>query len=309
MSLHSVASVVVTQSDPELAFYSLHTRAWEMLAGGLVYLWQQNGSVDTRLRNMMEAVGFALIIAAVYTSHDVQTWPGWRAIVPTFGAVLVLLASRASSIWTGGLLWQATGTVSYSLYLWHWPIVTALTYFGLVQKVEWVIAGLLLSVILSAISFVFVESATKHMRSFRSRPVAAIALSALIGVPLVAGAYVRVTAGAPGRIPMDVERASQVILAEKLNRNSRFGECHLSGLGRAAECRYGGPNVGLIVTGDSHAASVIRAVERALPSSDKHVLDLTTSGCPTLAGVEWLPQEGTREAKNFRCVEFLSGSL
>lgn len=125
-----LASVLSTPSAPTQAFYLLPTRAWEMVAGGLVYCLATRVELSALSRRALETLGLALIVASIALFDSNSPWPGWRALVPVLGAALVLWAARVDSVWTGNWLAQRLGDSSYSIYLWHWPLVVLLGYLG-----------------------------------------------------------------------------------------------------------------------------------------------------------------------------------
>ena len=129
------ASVIVTQSSPATAFYMLPTRAWQLAAGGLLALGV--GSLARTPQVIRVAVGQALSIAGwvalaalvwVALTLDSKTvpYPGTAALLPTLAGV-VLIAAGAEQAGPGAVLRlmpiRFLGKISYSLYLWHWPIL------------------------------------------------------------------------------------------------------------------------------------------------------------------------------------------
>jgi peptidoglycan/LPS O-acetylase OafA/YrhL len=129
------ASVIVTQSTPATAFYMLPTRAWQLAAGGLLALGV--GSLARRPQAIRSAVGLALSVGGwvalaalgwIALTLDSKTvpYPGTAALIPTLAGV-VLIAAGAEQAGPGALLRlmpvRFLGKISYSLYLWHWPIL------------------------------------------------------------------------------------------------------------------------------------------------------------------------------------------
>ena len=130
-----VASLMITDSNASWAFYMLPTRAWQLGAGGLVAV--AVGSMDRLPRTIRSAAGqvlafagwgaLAALITAALTIDSVSTpYPGMAAIIPTLAGVLLIASGQEK---TGpGLLLRLSpvrflGKISYSLYLWHWPIL------------------------------------------------------------------------------------------------------------------------------------------------------------------------------------------
>ena len=277
-----VFSVVQTSKNPSSAFFLLTSRAWEMLAGGLVYLAAPR-ITNPRLASILETIGFALIIFSVMFFDATTSWPGSLALFPVAGTVLVLVSARQRSVWTRGRLIQLTGTTSYSVYLWHWPFSAALVYLNMQGQLKAIGVALLLTAVFSWLSWKYVEEPARQLLSARSQPRTTGWLIALVATVIVAGGVVRLNDGLPSRLPEHINS----IFEEANNKNPRRDECHVHGGTPVPECTYGGPRLGVIVIGDSHAAAVIRAVEKALPESSLHVLDWTMAACRTIAGIDF----------------------
>jgi hypothetical protein len=114
---------------PAAAFYSLPTRAWQLAIGGLVALtalhWQR---LSPRVAAAMGWTGLALILLACVWLSPTTLYPGAAALLPTAGAALVIGAGCATPNQGGGRLLglppvRAIGRISYSWYLWHWPVL------------------------------------------------------------------------------------------------------------------------------------------------------------------------------------------
>src|SRR3954452_9452124 len=122
-------SVHLTASNPAAAYFVTWTRLWELGAGGRL----ARGASATRrwtqphpaIANAVAAAGWFLIlaVAALYTSRT--PFPGWQAAIPVLGAALVIAAnSRMAWHRVPGVQWL--GDTSYSIYLWHWPLIVIL---------------------------------------------------------------------------------------------------------------------------------------------------------------------------------------
>ena len=274
-------SIIITPMNPSAAFYLLPTRAWEMIAGGLVYLLANRSPLTTTIRVTLESIGFALIIGSIIGFDSSSSWPGWRALVPVIGTLLILLAARTGSIWTGPTAIQWLGTRSYSLYLWHWPIVVALNYLEQQANPTAIISGLGLTLALGNLSYHLVETpARRYLTNFSMKKNAAVLLSCTIAVT-VAGLSVRLDQGVNGRLPPEVEAIS----LESQNINPRRSECLLMTGVTSPSCTFGGSDLKAIVLGDSHANATISAVVSAATSPDSSIMEWTYSSCPIIRGV------------------------
>lgn len=122
-----------TANEPIRAFYSLHSRFWELLiGGGLAYIelqWPQfKQTLPFVLRNdhLISISGFILLIVALIFFKEGIGFPGWKALFPTLGALLVIWAGEKAWINKVVLSNKAVvfiGLISYPLYLWHWIFI------------------------------------------------------------------------------------------------------------------------------------------------------------------------------------------
>jgi peptidoglycan/LPS O-acetylase OafA/YrhL len=150
-------SIFVTSLKPIVAFYLLPTRAWEMLAGGLVFVHDANINRLKLKKGPFEFLGLLLILISAISFNAYVEWPGYLALAPVTGAVLVILSAKRSSVLTGNKIFQFIGQCSYSIYLWHWPVIAFIKYFEGQFNGILVAAAICLSVVLGWLSFYFVE--------------------------------------------------------------------------------------------------------------------------------------------------------
>lgn len=118
-------SILLTKIHPTSSFYLLHTRFWELSAGALVAVGVLRSSTSPFYRELLSAAGVFLILIAVFTFTSAMVFPGIIAIVPVLGTTLIIL--NAENTITGKILslrpFVFIGLISYSLYLWHWPLI------------------------------------------------------------------------------------------------------------------------------------------------------------------------------------------
>lgn len=289
-----VLSISLTPGQPSAAFYLLPTRAWELFAGGLVYLVATSRRPGNTLKRRLEALGLGLILGSALLLSADTPWPGALALIPVLGTVLVLIAARQTSAWTQPAVLQALGNWSYSIYLWHWPLAVALIYLEIADRVLPVLIAMVVSILLGWLSYTWIENPVRR-RLARPQPLlAAIAVSALVILVVSPAVAVRMTEGFPGRLPLAVER----IAAERLNFNQRRTQCHGYGGYDFNRCIYGGRQIGAILVGDSHASAIATAVYQALPRPEQGLLTFTYTSCPTIFGVQ------KRARPDLKCAEF-----
>lgn len=125
-ALSLAASAVGAFKFPSATFYLPFTRFWELSLGGLLALGAVPWILGTVARNILAAVGLLLITASVLLIKSNMPFPGLLALPPCLGATMIILAGRDGDTLVGRLLslrpMVFIGLISYSLYLWHWPI-------------------------------------------------------------------------------------------------------------------------------------------------------------------------------------------
>ncbi|MBT5456279.1 MAG: acyltransferase [Rhodospirillaceae bacterium] len=109
-----------------ISFYMLPTRAWQLLAGGLLVLCPI--SYPARYAGILALAGIVFIGVSVFSFDSFIHYPGYYANLPVLGAVLVIQATENSGTRVGRVLstdgFRWIGLISYSLYLWHWPLLS-----------------------------------------------------------------------------------------------------------------------------------------------------------------------------------------
>lgn len=123
--------VRLTASEPTKAYFFSTTRIWEFAAGALLVLLLRPSAARPAVRGVLAWAGLAAIGASALLYTQRTPFPGWAALLPVAGTIAFLAAGRSDWRWSPGVLVrlrpaQFFGDVSYSLYLWHWPVVVLL---------------------------------------------------------------------------------------------------------------------------------------------------------------------------------------
>ncbi len=126
-------SVVFTSINAPSAFFSPLTRAWELALGGLISVLSNDlRRIPQFIASLMTWVGLAAIVAASLLFTSATEYPGALVAVPVLGAGLIIAGGSAEPAWGAESLlrkrpFQLLALISYSLYLWHWPILIIAT--------------------------------------------------------------------------------------------------------------------------------------------------------------------------------------
>ncbi|MBL4829007.1 MAG: acyltransferase [Aliivibrio sp.] len=150
--LGMIFCIIATYKWPDASYYLLPTRAWEMMLGGVAYLYPFN--IQTKWKKVLELIGLILILCSYLFISKQELWPGYLAMIPVLGAFFIIQSQLDDSVFTSNALFQKIGTWSYSIYLWHWPLVVFGFYFSMEN---WVFIGIPLSILLGFISYTLIE--------------------------------------------------------------------------------------------------------------------------------------------------------
>jgi peptidoglycan/LPS O-acetylase OafA/YrhL len=121
-------SIFYTQTSPAQAYFNTFTRAWEFGAGAILALLPRFRPRQAWLSNVVGYAGILTLLATGYLYDKATPFPGYAAILPVVGTMAIIVAHRRDNWWDAGrvLSWRPVafiGDISYSLYLWHWPLI------------------------------------------------------------------------------------------------------------------------------------------------------------------------------------------
>lgn len=279
------ASVFFSYSNPAFAFYMLPARAWELIAGGLVYLYPVR--MSTMAGRGLVAFGFVLILLSIFCLSEQNIWPGYLALLPVVGTALILLANEHQLLCHLKPV-QFVGTISYSVYLWHWPLVVFLYQCGLLNNWGYQGAAIGLSFALGALSFYLVESKSRktvfHSTSilkYSSVTLAAVGVSAI-------------TASVAKDYPNT--RFAYVDLGQPDYNSKLYSRECFPNPYEAADCKLGSGEVSVILFGDSHAESTAAAIQA---ENSGAALLWARGGCPRLLNFEMRDKKLQEQCRTF----------
>jgi peptidoglycan/LPS O-acetylase OafA/YrhL len=297
-------SLVWVRRDPTGAYFFAPVRAWELLAGTIVsqgYVRWPRGAFG---RNAAALAGLGLIVGSALLYSTQTPFPGLAAMPPCVGAALLIAAGETGLSLVGRLLSLRPvvflGLISYSLYLWHWPMIVFQHSANMLHVKPGVhgvaLMLLMLSIALAVLSWRFVE---QPFRSGRLRlPRRTLFRDAGLTVAAVAALAVGMMAsrGLAFRYPPPA-RAVADYLNYSENAPYRQDVCFLVGPGssfasfRPAVCLPEGPGPGrtLLLLGDSHAAALYAGLRQVYP--ERVLAQANAAGCRPL-----LPAAGSHDA-------------
>ncbi len=289
-------SVVGVFRSREATFYLAHTRAWELLLGTLIAM-DLFPMISPVWRNVAASIGLVLIACASYFFNSATPFPGAFALVPCVGAALIIAAGRSGPSVIGQALSFSplvfVGMISYSLYLWHWPVIVFQGIGGLlipgVPPRLAKLTALAVSFVIATLSWRFVEQPFRG-RGFRiSRPAIFRLAAASAAALLALGGSALLTNGWPSRFPAEAVKVASFLETSDTSTRSQYrvGSCFLTGRDTYAQfdvsacLKRDAHKKNYLLIGDSHAAQLWYGLESVFP--EVNVMQATASGCkPTL---------------------------
>lgn len=304
-------SIWSTRHAPDSAFFLLPMRAWELLCGAMLAVLPAS---SVRLRpwvyQAVSLAGLAAILIAVCGLDSRTPFPGWAALLPVLGATALIWANGQAQTQTlvarvlSTPLLVAIGLISYSLYLWHWPVfvyANAISIDGMQRREALLWIGL--CVVLAWLSWRLVERPFREKRLFAGRKPVLVGAALCMLVVAMAGQAVRWADGVPQRLN---GQASQYAQARDWQRGQVDCLLQPDSPDLSAMCRFGThaavPPLQL-VWGDSHAAALMPAFKEDADRYGIPVWLTSLSGCVPVSGFESRPQCQTFNRQTLTLIE------
>ncbi len=286
-------SVWMVSVRQEAAFYIVVFRMWELLLGSFLALGILPRFSWRLVPEALALLGIGLIGASVWFYHKYIDFPGLLALAPCVGAALVIYGgSHDRTLVSRVLSWRIPvfiGLISYSLYLWHWPIIVfAQLHLGRALEAGDMALIFVVSLAVSALSWRYIEQPFRRSGGTPRKKVvvsAAAAMAAGIALALVPV----LAAGFPGRFSSETLRLAAYIDYDDRDVYRR-GTCFIDSHVQTASEFDDGTCLALapdkrnyLLIGDSHGAHLWQALAEELPGTN--VLQATASGCkPVIEG-------------------------
>ena len=294
--LSFAATVAVVHQHPEAAYFLPVFRAWELLIGALLALDAVPHPRTHLQRDVLSVVGLLLITYGILSFSADTVFPGANALYPCLGAAMLIHAGSGGhpSVVNRLLGWRPfvlLGLMSYSLYLWHWPLIVFARYYAIRElSLPEKLAVMGLALLLAALSWRYIERPFRGKSGLIAGPglfrVAACAMTVLVAVGL-AGYW---SGGLPQRMPPQIAQIGWSA-AQADPRLKGFdsvspgvldhGEAGLLGDPQAPATHY-------LLWGDSHARALMPGIDDVARKSHQAVWVMGKPGCPPLLGIERL---------------------
>jgi peptidoglycan/LPS O-acetylase OafA/YrhL len=273
-----LAAIYYTTVDKDGSFFLLHSRAWEMMFGGLAFLCEDLAkNINAGVRKLTAIAGYLAIFFSFYFLNSSMDWPGMYTMVPVFAAFIIIAGNcNDLKLLKFGIV-QGTGKISYSLYLWHWPVYVIAQYLGFPLNPSIVIALTVISFVFGYISYKYIES----LNCASSKPIIAGAL----GLAMITGllAYFDVNQIA--------FKHDAVMVANYTKRHPEgtiltTNGCFLTAKNKSLNeynevgCLTIKPSSkNFLLLGDSHSADIAEPFRRRFKNQNVNIMVATSTGC------------------------------
>ncbi|EXA59759.1 acyltransferase [Acinetobacter baumannii] len=266
--------IYATYKDSKTAYFLLTSRAWEMLLGGVAFLYPWSLKKKD-IKIITQCLGLILILVSYFLISKDFLWPGYMAVIPVLGAYLIISSNYQNNIIISNPIFSYIGKWSYSIYVWHWPLVVFGFYFELVN---WWIYGVLLSILLGFLSYEFIEK-LKFTRYSSWREIYKVKPLYIFLFIFGCVYIIQKMDGFTSRLP------SSVKIAQNEMQNSNPYNCKKNEL---YECVIGNKNnIRAIIIGDSHADSLTTSLASIFNLKSQGIISLTTSACPLITDIKF----------------------
>jgi len=293
MAISLAVSEIFTFIQPKLSFYMIYSRAWEFGAGALIALPTLPEIQGKRKIEILSSAGFGALLVSIFLLDDTFRFPGLSAAFSVIGTTLIIYSGKNEYRGRAHKLLSLRpllfiGLISYSLYLYHWPLITFAKYY-LDRNLLLYEATLIVfvSFLLSYASYRFVETPFRTKKDVRKnrqplpRKVVFIMTALVIFCFLQAAQKTENSGGFPTRFP-------EIDQIDLYSGNPLRKDCHLSQSDILPEnkeiCSRNYGRKKALIWGDSHANHYSQALDEWARKNKVNLRQITKSACVPLHG-------------------------
>ncbi len=301
-----VLNIWIIQKDAIATFYIPQTRFWEMFTGALL-AWSTLQQKTAKFRdhglsaNMQAWLGAMLLVAGVSLTTSASQFPGWWALLPTLGAVLIISAGMRA--WLNRvvlsnkiLVW--VGLISFPLYLWHWPLLSFARIIESETPARSIrIVAVLISILLAWLTYKLIEIPIRFGPRNKMKTIVLVVLMIIMGYT---GYSVYLREGLKFRDPT----ADRVYIAQRIEQQfSDICSHQFRKISHCAEQIKTGKSIVLLV-GDSHVRHTYEILKDQVTGSNHDFIAFSNGGCPFLVDINTGNVDDCA-AKNAEVMEFI----
>ncbi|MBU6950604.1 acyltransferase family protein [Hahella sp. HN01] len=264
-----VLGVVLTKSHPESSFFFTPIRIWELMIGSIL-VFIPRGELSRPTANIISLGGLSLIALSIITFTPATPFPGYAALAPCVGTALIIYAGQYEGIYVSRLLSLSPvnfiGKISYSLYLFHWPVLVFLKLYIITPITDLHLAFYFALVFsLSYLNWRYIETPFRKKKLLSKRTPTLITSAATLSLFSIISFITITSQGLPSRVDEKISVIADAAndkpdLSACLKDNQAFGShSHLCSLGADSN-----NDASVLLWGDSHGEALMPALDKAL---------------------------------------------
>lgn len=284
------ANIFFTFHYESVAFYFMPLRAWEMLAGSMLVMVDIPQSAKAAHRNILSLAGITLILASVLMFDEETFFPGFAALIPVAGSAIIIYSGMSGRSFIGNILSLKPvvfiGKISYSLYLWHWPLLVIGKYYIIRQLILFdIIIWLTITFAISTLSWKFIENPFRKKSFMETSRVFILATCAMLLTLLVSGT-IYANNGFPQRVPppitsirndAEMNKWGNCLVVREVEIPQDLSLCHIGA--ESQEPTF-------LLWGDSHARALAPAINKSATDAGINGYISSITSCPPLLGID-----------------------
>ncbi len=294
------ASVWLSFNKPSAAYYLLPSRAWELAIGAVLASGVVPAVKNKIMKEILPAIGLLVLLLSFLLINSAMAFPGWVAIAPCLGAALIIHGDGNSWIARKVLMQKSIvfiGLLSYSLYLWHWPVLASFRVMNadLYLSFQLSVLAIIVTFVIAWLSWRLIET------PFRNRGLISVKQNySILGagslMVVVLASVSTFYVGFPDKLDASARKA--LVGAEDVDPYRRI----CSSFDKRENCRFGSSDIPVTyaIIGDSHAAAIRPAIEESLLLEGRAGTLYWKGACPFLEGAKTVIQPEKNECSDFR---------
>jgi peptidoglycan/LPS O-acetylase OafA/YrhL len=300
-----------SRNHPSFNFYVLPTRGWEVLAGSILAYFEVTSGRRSEIKTLnliLPSIGLLLIGHSILFFNDKMLHPSFYTLSPIIGVCLIIWFSNKDELITKLLstkLFVGVGLISYSLYLWHYPIFA----FAQMENIKIfennIYIYILFSLVLSIFSFYFIERPFRNSK-YRFKKQFIIISIITIAIIVFTTSIIKFSGF--------VERIDEKLLPENFDGRKKykniFNKCHARFDIKSEEfCKFGNfeNTKNLYLVGDSHAVTLLFDLKEKLNNKEYNLISMTKPG--QIFKIDTISEENTYQQKRLNKLNEIKNSI
>lgn len=285
------------------SFYIFYPRAWEMMAGGLAFIYEEKAkNINRNIKNTLVFISILLIGICINRIDETIFWPSYLTLIPVVSTAILIWCNVDWGIFKLKIT-RFLGDISYSLYLWHWPLYVLSLFYGLNLGLRNKLFFIILSFIFAIISYYTIE---KRDYNKRAKPILITSLFVFICFFLVT--RIDTIKILPSEVAELTNHVSNYKFSTEAEEQYSFGTNHLNHDGifdkkMAYNWKIDSRRKNIILLGDSHAGMFGKTLREYYAKKGINLIQITADATYPMENSETI-YKGPKDLFNYFFKEY-----